>query len=278
MTDDRVETHVVIDDPESGERKAVHFQEYWIRHQAAVPAHAVVPIGIEDAKPGPGVARGDHRGRRRARAAVQPGRLRRHHPRRARRARARSPTTAAPVVGVSGIIGQDHVRGMARQLLEVIGVEVSAAGVAEHYGARGARRRPRRLAGRHHRRGRRRADHGHRAPLPRRTAVDDRPRRDRRHGGRGPRPRPMSVPMSPARGLAGRRHRRGGRGHRPRCRWSRGWTSRDGDIVLVTSKVVSKAEGRVAGRRARAGDPRRDRARGRAPRARPRSWRTTSAW
>jgi LPPG:FO 2-phospho-L-lactate transferase len=29
---------------------------------------------------------------------------------------------------------------MARQLLEVLGVEVSAAGVAEHYGARGADR------------------------------------------------------------------------------------------------------------------------------------------
>ena len=45
---------------------------------------------------------------------------------------------AAPVVGVSGIIGADHVHGMARQLLGVIGVEVSAAGVAEHYGARQA--------------------------------------------------------------------------------------------------------------------------------------------
>jgi LPPG:FO 2-phospho-L-lactate transferase len=44
--------------------------------------------------------------------------------------------TSAPVVGVSGIVGDDHVRGMARQLLGVIGVEVSAAGVAEHYGAR----------------------------------------------------------------------------------------------------------------------------------------------
>ena len=48
----------------------------------------------------------------------------------------RSPSTPAPVVGVSGIIGEDHVRGMARQLLGVIGVEVSAAAVAEHYGAR----------------------------------------------------------------------------------------------------------------------------------------------
>jgi len=139
MTDERVETHVVIDDPESGpegvERKAVHFQEYWIRHQASVTAHAVVPIGIEDARPGPGVVEaiteadlvivppsnpvvsvGTILGVPGVREAIA--------------------ATSAPVVGVSGIIGQDHVRGMARQLLEVIGVEVSAAGVAEHYGAR----------------------------------------------------------------------------------------------------------------------------------------------
>jgi LPPG:FO 2-phospho-L-lactate transferase len=30
MTDDRVETHVVVDTPE-GERKAIHFQEWWVR-------------------------------------------------------------------------------------------------------------------------------------------------------------------------------------------------------------------------------------------------------
>jgi LPPG:FO 2-phospho-L-lactate transferase len=135
MTDERVETHVVIDDPESGDRKAVHFQEYWIRHQASVPAHAVVPIGIEDAKPGPGVLEaiseadivivppsnpvvsvGTILGVPGVRDAII--------------------ETRAPVVGVSGIIGEDHVRGMARQLLGAIGVEVSAAGVAEHYGAR----------------------------------------------------------------------------------------------------------------------------------------------
>jgi LPPG:FO 2-phospho-L-lactate transferase len=42
------------------------------------------------------------------------------------------------VVGLSGIVGGDHVRGMARQVLGIRGVEVSAAGVAEHYGARSA--------------------------------------------------------------------------------------------------------------------------------------------
>ena len=38
MTDVPVETHVVVDDGEGGER-AIHFQEWWVRHQAAVPAH-----------------------------------------------------------------------------------------------------------------------------------------------------------------------------------------------------------------------------------------------
>src|SRR3954454_7150213 len=55
MSDDRIETHVVIDDPESGDKRAVHFQEYWIRHRAAVPAHSVVPIGADRATPAPGV-------------------------------------------------------------------------------------------------------------------------------------------------------------------------------------------------------------------------------
>jgi LPPG:FO 2-phospho-L-lactate transferase len=44
--------------------------------------------------------------------------------------------TAAPVVGLSPIVGGTHVRGMAHQLLTAIGVDVSAAAVARHYGAR----------------------------------------------------------------------------------------------------------------------------------------------
>jgi LPPG:FO 2-phospho-L-lactate transferase len=46
--------------------------------------------------------------------------------------------TSAPVVGLSPIIGGHHVRGMAEQMLTSIGVEVSAAGVGLHYGARSA--------------------------------------------------------------------------------------------------------------------------------------------
>ena len=42
--------------------------------------------------------------------------------------------TTAPVVGVSPIVGGRVVRGMADRLLPVVGAEVSAAGVARHYG------------------------------------------------------------------------------------------------------------------------------------------------
>jgi LPPG:FO 2-phospho-L-lactate transferase len=135
MSDDRIETHVVVDDPASGERRAIHFQEYWIRHQAAVPAHAVVPIGADEATPAPGVleaiADADLVLVPPSNPVVSVGTILA-----VPGVRDALTKTAAPVIGVSGIVGADHVRGMARQLLGVIGVEVSAAAVAEHYGAR----------------------------------------------------------------------------------------------------------------------------------------------
>jgi LPPG:FO 2-phospho-L-lactate transferase len=138
MSDDRVETHVVIDDPaEPSGQRAVHFQEYWVRLHAEVPARAVVPVGIDAATPGPGVL-----------AAVAEADLVLLPPsnpvvsvgtilgvpgvREALRA------TPAPVVGLSPVVAGRHVRGMAEQMLAAIGVEVSAAAVAEHYGARSA--------------------------------------------------------------------------------------------------------------------------------------------
>ena len=56
MTDDRVETHVTIaDDAAPGGRRAVHFQEYWVRLQAQPTALAITMVGIEDARPAAGV-------------------------------------------------------------------------------------------------------------------------------------------------------------------------------------------------------------------------------
>jgi 2-phospho-L-lactate transferase len=53
MSDDPVETHVVVDDADG--RRAVHFQEWWVRMHAAVPAEKFVAVGIDRAAAGPGV-------------------------------------------------------------------------------------------------------------------------------------------------------------------------------------------------------------------------------
>jgi LPPG:FO 2-phospho-L-lactate transferase len=136
MSDDRVETHVAIADADAPSgRRVVHFQEYWVRLRAQVPAETLVFVGLDDATPAPGVidaitdadlvimppsnpvvSIGTILGVPRVREAVT--------------------ATRAPVVGLSPIVGGAHVRGMAEQMLTSIGGEVSAAAVGLHYGAR----------------------------------------------------------------------------------------------------------------------------------------------
>ena len=138
MSDDRVETHVVVDDPEQpGRRKAIHFQEYWVRYQAELPAHQIVAVGQDKAKPAPGVLEaiadcdvlivppsnpvvsvGTILGVPGIREAVQ--------------------KTAAPVIGLSPIIGTGPVRGMADKVLATVGVAATASAVARYYGSRGS--------------------------------------------------------------------------------------------------------------------------------------------
>jgi LPPG:FO 2-phospho-L-lactate transferase len=136
MSDDRVETHVAIGDADSPSgRRVVHFQEYWVRLRAAVPAETVVVVGLEDAEPGPGVldaiAGADLVVLPPSNPVVSVGTILGVPG--VRKALA---DTSAPVVGLSPIVGGSHVRGMAEQMLTSIGVEVSAAGVGLHYGAR----------------------------------------------------------------------------------------------------------------------------------------------
>ena len=138
MTDDRVETHIAIADPDSPSgRRVVHFQEYWIRLRASVPAEAVIVVGLDESPPAPGVVEAisdaDLVVLPPSNPVVSvgtvlgvPG------------IRELVVATKAPVVGLSPIIGGTHVRGMAEQLLTSIGVEVSAGGVGLHYGARSA--------------------------------------------------------------------------------------------------------------------------------------------
>lgn len=135
-TDDRCETHVVISDPDTpGERRAIHFQEWWVRYRANVETHGFVTIGADQAKPAPGVTEIIEAADVVLLAPSNPvvsigailavpgirGALR---------------TTSAKVVGLSPVIGGKPLRGMADECLEVIGVETSAEAIGRHFGAR----------------------------------------------------------------------------------------------------------------------------------------------
>ncbi|GAA4746618.1 2-phospho-L-lactate transferase [Amnibacterium soli] len=128
-TDDEVETHVVTAEGE------LHFEEWWVRTRAALPALAFRQQGVETATAAPGV--------REAILAADvvlvapsnpvvsigtvlgiPG------------VREALAATSAPVVGLSPVIGGAVVRGMADACLTAIGVETDAAAIARHYGAR----------------------------------------------------------------------------------------------------------------------------------------------
>jgi LPPG:FO 2-phospho-L-lactate transferase len=134
MSDQPVETHVVVDDGHGGER-LVHFEEWWVRHHAALPALRFELVGLADATPAPGVldaiAGADVVVLPPSNPVVSVGTILAIPG-----VREALASTAAPVVGVSPIIGGAPVRGMADACLRTIGVETSAAAVARHYGAR----------------------------------------------------------------------------------------------------------------------------------------------
>jgi LPPG:FO 2-phospho-L-lactate transferase len=132
-TDDRLETHVVVD--VDGGRRALHFQEWWVRHRGELPTHRFVFVGAENAKPAAGVLE--------AIAAADVVLVAPSNPVVSiapilavpllKEALAEGP---APIVGVSPIIAGAPVRGMADRCLATMGVEVSAAGAGGLYGAR----------------------------------------------------------------------------------------------------------------------------------------------
>lgn len=133
MSDQRVETHVVCQI--EGVRRVVHFQEWWIAQHAQAPVEEFVFVGLDEARPGPGVVE--------AILGADAVVLAPSNPvvsigpilalpgiREALR------TGPARVVGVSPIVDGAVVRGMADRCLPVLGVPVTADGVGNHYGAR----------------------------------------------------------------------------------------------------------------------------------------------
>ncbi len=137
-TDDEVPTLVTVaDGDELGATRQMHFEEWWVRHRAGLPALAFTQQGVAAANPAPGVleaiADADLVLFAPSNPVVSIGTIL-GIPGIAEAVR----RTAAPVIAVSPIIGGSVVRGMADACLHAIGVETSAVAVAEHYGARDA--------------------------------------------------------------------------------------------------------------------------------------------
>lgn len=132
-TDDRCETHVVVTDSQGP--RAMHFQEWWIRHRAALPVSEFVPIGADTAEPAAGVveaiAEADAVLLAPSNPVVSIGSVLaipaiRHAVR----------NSTARVIGLSPIVGGRAMRGMAETCLAVLGVRCEARAVGEYYGAR----------------------------------------------------------------------------------------------------------------------------------------------
>ncbi|MDY6869421.1 MAG: 2-phospho-L-lactate transferase [Actinomycetota bacterium] len=134
-SDDRSETHVVITDPDTDERRAIHFQEWWVRYRAKVPTHSFAFVGADKATTAPGVTDAIADADAVLLAPSNPvvsigsilaipgirGALR---------------STSARIIGYSPIVAGKPLRGMADECLSVIGVASTSEAVGRHYGAR----------------------------------------------------------------------------------------------------------------------------------------------
>jgi LPPG:FO 2-phospho-L-lactate transferase len=125
-SDDPVETHVEVE-----EGRLLHFQEWWIRYRAELPANRFVFAGAERARPAAGVLDALQTADAVLLAPSNP-------------VVSILPILAIPgirealtakVTGVSPVIGGSPVRGMADKCLAAIGVPCTAEAVGRMYGA-----------------------------------------------------------------------------------------------------------------------------------------------
>jgi LPPG:FO 2-phospho-L-lactate transferase len=130
MSDDPVRTHVTVE--LDGAEREIHFQEWWVRLHAAVPASKIEAVGAARSLPAPGVldaiADADFVLLPPSNPVVSVGII-------LAVPGIAAAVAAQTVVGVSPIIGGAPVRGMADACLTAIGVPTSAIAVAAHYGA-----------------------------------------------------------------------------------------------------------------------------------------------
>lgn len=134
MTDDVVETIVHTRDPE---HQTLHLEEWWVRYRAQLDATGFEFSGAGQARAHPealeAITNADVVFVAPSNPIVSIGPvLALPELREALR------ETAAAVIGVSPIIADAPVRGMAAQCLAAVGVSCTALGVAGHYGSRAA--------------------------------------------------------------------------------------------------------------------------------------------
>lgn len=131
MSDEPAETGVVVQD-DKGEERTIHFQEWWVRHQAAIGARRFILADGQSVTPGKGVLEAIEQ----AHAILLPPSnpivsigtiLSVQGVRNAIR------QASAPVIGVSPLISGRPVRGHADVCLSSVGVPVTSAGVASLY-------------------------------------------------------------------------------------------------------------------------------------------------
>ncbi len=134
MSDDRVETRLVVAGAQRGTSRDVGFQEYFVREAHAVPAEAVRFDGADEATPAPGVLESVESAERVVICPSNP-------------IVSIAPVLAVPgveaavaarrehVVAVSPLVAGAALRGPADRLMAELGHEVSVVGVARLYAA-----------------------------------------------------------------------------------------------------------------------------------------------
>jgi LPPG:FO 2-phospho-L-lactate transferase len=130
MTEGPVTTRIGV--ATEGRELDLHFQEYWVRRRARDEVATVRYEGVERAQPAPGVL-----------AAITDADVMLLPP--SNPVASLGPILAVPgiraavaarrdvVVGISGIVGNAPIAGMADKLMAAMGLEVSAAGAAAAY-------------------------------------------------------------------------------------------------------------------------------------------------
>lgn len=133
-TNQEVETQVQLTEPLEG-RTSIHFQEWWVRYRSSIAARGFVLAGRDASLPAPGVIQ-----------AIQDADLILFPPSNPIVSigmileipgiRDALVNSRAAIIGVSPIIGDNPVLGMADKCLEALGLETSATAVARVYGSR----------------------------------------------------------------------------------------------------------------------------------------------